>query len=44
MAASSPAAPASKRAPQMRGFAVICGVVALIVLSALLSNLSLGNK
>ena len=32
MAASSPAAPASKRAPPMRGFAVICGVVALIVL------------
>jgi len=32
MAATSPAAPASKRAPQMRGFAVICGVVALIVL------------
>src|SRR3954465_6361544 len=32
MAASSPAAPASKRAPQMRGFAAVCGVVALIVL------------
>ncbi len=32
MAASSPAAPASKRALPMRGFAVICGVVALIVL------------
>jgi len=32
MAATSPAAPASKRAPQMRGFAVICGGVALIVL------------
>ena len=32
MAASSPAAPASKRAVPMRGFAVICGVVALIVL------------